>query len=52
MKINEVKANIKNINEYTHFLLPEFNFNILMDHKSIVTNMHIFMILYLENPAI
>lgn len=51
MKINEITANMKNIDEYTHFLVPEFNFNILKDHKSIVINTHIFMILYLENPA-
>lgn len=51
MNIKETTANTKNIDEYTHFLVPVFNFNILKDHKNIVMDMHIFMILYLEKPA-
>jgi hypothetical protein len=51
IKINEIKANKKNIDEYTHFLVPVFIFNILKAHKSIVINIQTFMILYLEKPV-
>jgi len=51
MNTKEITANTKNIDEYTHFLVPVFNFNILKDHRSMVIKIHIFIMLYLEKPA-